>query len=417
MRDSQINLKTSRYDTIKSPQSAEREEEAAGVSSTPQEIRFSDITSIDRHIKNLNTEQFSQANLDVPLCEATNYPSAAFPLSKRQKKVQGKRDTTAEKIFPLLDLFHVRGTILPYLPRPLLFIALWTSLCISILLVKQVAFLENIIPKDNRYLTMTVLSIVIPLLLGYKNNICYNRYWEARSVWAHLEYLSMDMTRIIWFIITSHTPSQIQEKRGAINLVIAFASSTRHYMRNELGIFYNDVCPYISHLKPSFGDREPSARRLSLEISRYLHLYIQKTFRENQLPETILSHTSDIINGMVDCFTSFERIRSTPVPLAYNIHIRQGLYLYVLTLPFQIFSTCGWLSIPMIILVSFTLLGVDFIGYEIQNPFGYSANDLNLDEYFSKIEMELIDIMEMKNCSHPATWAKPYTCPPGKDSS
>lgn len=333
--------------------------------SMAQELRLSDITSIAQHIKNLNNEQFAQSHTAPPDSGQTQYPNNAFPLSKRQKRARDKTDYTSSKLAPIINLFHIRGTIIPNLPIPIFFIAAWTSLCISVMLVDKIAFLRTIVPRDDRVLTMTVLSIVISLLLGYKNNISYDRYWEARCVWARLEYLSIDITRIIWFLITSNNERQSQQKRGAVNLVIAFVSSTRHYMRNELGIFYDDVCPYISHLKPSFGDREPSTRRLPLEISHHLHLYIENAYREGLLAETLLSSTCRIIESMIDCFTCFERIRSTPVPLAYNIHIRQGLYLYVLTLPFQIYSSCGWLAIPIIILVSFTLLGVDFIGYDI----------------------------------------------------
>lgn len=400
-------------DAIDSPSIIQDRRADCSVSiSLPQDMRLSDLVSIDRHIKNLSNEQIPQPDDDSHTSEANRYVNAAFPLSKRQKKTEGKADYTTSRLSPIINLFHVRGTILSYLPKPLLFITAWTSICVSVLLVDKIAFIRDIIPRDDRFLTMTVLSIVVSLLLGYKNNICYDRYWEARRIWAHLECLSIDLTIIVWYLISSHTQRQQQEKIGAVNLVIAFVSSTRHYMRNELGIFYDDLCPYISHLKPSFGDREPSTKRLSLEISYHLHLYIEKAFNEGQLPETLLSHTCKAISGMNQCFTSFERIRLTPIPLAYSIHIRQGLYLYVLSLPFQMYSTCGWMTIPIIILVSFILLGVDFIGYDIQDPFGYSSNDLHLDEYFKKIETEILAIMETDACHHPDTWVKPYTRPP-----
>ena len=88
------------------------------------------------------------------------------------------------------------------------------------------------------------------------------------------------------------------------------------------------------------------------------------------------------LNGMVDTLSNLERIRTSPVPLAYSIHLRQTVLLYLYALPFQLVDpvkAMGWSSIIVVAIASFTLLGIEAIGAEIEQPFGYDYNDLRLD--------------------------------------
>lgn len=88
-----------------------------------------------------------------------------------------------------------------------------------------------------------------------------------------------------------------------------------------------------------------------------------------------------------------ERILLTPMPLAYGIHLRQLLLLYCLLLPFQIVSELNWWTAPIVMLVSFTLLGIEAIGVEIENPFGTDPNDLPLDIICRSIQNNVEDLM------------------------
>jgi len=62
--------------------------------------------------------------------------------------------------------------------------------------------------------------------------------------------------------------------------------------------------------------------------------------------------------------------------MAYSIHLHITVWLYILSLPFQIIGTVGWMALPVVGLGSFCLLGILAVAYEIENPFGYDENDL-----------------------------------------
>ena len=92
------------------------------------------------------------------------------------------------------------------------------------------------------------------------------------------------------------------------------------------------------------------------------------------------------IASLVDGLCNFERILRTPIPLAYSIHLNHSVWLYILSLPYQLVGDLGWYTIPVVVLGSFCLIGILSIGLEIENPFGYDANDLVKITYFKLIQ-------------------------------
>lgn len=44
--------------------------------------------------------------------------------------------------------------------------------------------------------------------------------------------------------------------------------------------------------------------------------------------------------------TGTERVLDTPLPIAYTIAISQIAWIYVLVLPFQLYTTLQWVTIP-----------------------------------------------------------------------
>jgi Predicted membrane protein len=89
-----------------------------------------------------------------------------------------------------------------------------------------------------------------------------------------------------------------------------------------------------------------------------------------------------------------ERIRNTPIPFGYAIHLKRILLIYLITLPFGFIKSLQWWSIPLMMLVFFTMVGIELIGEEIEDPFGKDVNDLPFDELQDKIEGNIDEIHE-----------------------
>ena len=82
------------------------------------------------------------------------------------------------------------------------------------------------------------------------------------------------------------------------------------------------------------------------------------------------------LNSLVECLSGFERIKRTPIPMAYSVHLYHVIWLYILSLPFQLVESMGWWSIAGVSITAFTFLGILEIGCQIEDPFGYDDNDL-----------------------------------------
>jgi ion channel-forming bestrophin family protein len=110
-----------------------------------------------------------------------------------------------------------------------------------------------------------------------------------------------------------------------------------------------------------------------------------------------MNQFQNILNGMVDMLGACERILRTPIPLAYAIHLKQLLLIYCVLLPFQIVDELKWLTAPSMMLISFTLFGIEAIGMEIENPFGSDPNDLPLDTICTTIQTNVNDLMTIES--------------------
>ena len=87
----------------------------------------------------------------------------------------------------------------------------------------------------------------------------------------------------------------------------------------------------------------------------------------------------------MDALTGLVRILTTPIPFSYAAHLWITTFLYVGAMPFQIVEPLGWVTIPAVVLASFIFFGFLVAGEEIENPFGYDKNDLDLDHFCQDI--------------------------------
>ena len=95
----------------------------------------------------------------------------------------------------------------------------------------------------------------------------------------------------------------------------------------------------------------------------------------------------------MDNLGNCERILRAPLPLAYAIHLKQLVLINCLTLPFQLVKDAGFFTGAAVALISFTLFGIDEIGIEIENPFGYDANDLPLEDFCHEVKHNIEDFI------------------------
>ncbi|KAF9477338.1 UPF0187-domain-containing protein [Pholiota conissans] len=142
---------------------------------------------------------------------------------------------------------------------------------------------------------------------------------------------------------------------------------------------------------------EIAESHIPLEILLALSNYSAYLMKHDFVKPAIASGFTANIFLLTDTVSNLERICNTPLPFAYQAHLRMSVWIYLLLLPFQIYSSYAIITIPATAFASFLLLGFLEIGHEIENPFNYDLNDLDLDYFCQSIQRDLAEITANAN--------------------
>ncbi|KAG9016172.1 hypothetical protein FRB93_011646 [Tulasnella sp. JGI-2019a] len=136
----------------------------------------------------------------------------------------------------------------------------------------------------------------------------------------------------------------------------------------------------------------PIDSNVALEITLFLSSYLQMLLAQDILMPAMATGFNNALVSLQDALVNLERIRTTPIPFAYQTHLRMSIWLYLIFLPFEVYEAFKWLTVPCVIFAAFLYLGFLEIGQEIENPFNYDENDLDLDHFCLTIQRELAEI-------------------------
>jgi putative membrane protein len=233
-------------------------------------------------------------------------------------------------------------------------------------------------------------SIVLSLLLVFRTNTAYERFWEGRKAWGSLINNSRNLARLMVVAISEDYLSDRQSKIDALRLLPVFAITVKQHLRHA------GIDQKVEDLiTPRQYDELQTVNVPPLLVAMWINQYLQTAYERGNLDRYQLTQMTRIISDMVDALGICERIQRTPIPLAYAIHLKQLLLIYCLSLPFQMVAKVGWYTAPLTGLISFTLLGIEEIGNQIEDPFGNDPNDLPLDDFCNVMLRNIDDIIRL----------------------
>src|SRR4029077_14654796 len=86
------------------------------------------------------------------------------------------------------------------------------------------------------------------------------------------------------------------------------------------------------------------------------------------ISDIVLTTIDANVQQLIDYLGACERIKKTPLPFVYVVHLRRTLVLYCFTLPFAVVELYGWWTILVSLFTSYMFFGIEEIGVEIENP-------------------------------------------------
>lgn len=282
--------------------------------------------------------------------------------------------------------FQLRGSIVPSIVGRTLFCGVF-GLFVSLLFDQKY-------PVALPILAGLIPNIVLGLLLVFRTNTAYERFWEGRKLWGTLVNSTRNLARQLWIVVPAQTTTEREAKVQAMHLLGAFAIATKLHLRKEpVNNELQDLLPPAHFRKLQTMNNPP------LEVAFWLSDFLQNQQQQEKINPYQLTLMQDLLNKLVDALGGCERILKTPIPLAYAIHLKQLLLLYCLSLPFQMVGSLGWWTGPVVALISFTLFGIEEIGIEIENPFGRDPNDLPLDAICETMLININDLISLAPCT------------------
>ena len=246
-----------------------------------------------------------------------------------------------------------------------------------------VAFLEkNYISANHKAvikslsLTHTLLGFVISLLLVFRTNTAYDRWWEGRKLWGSLVNNSRNLAIKLNSLIAAEDKNT---KAFFAELIPRFALELKNHLQ-DAGARY--TLDQFEHPEiPGFDRYRHIPEQVVAKITERL---VQMQRNDKLLPQEILFLNPELISFMDIC-GACERIKNTPIPFSYSSFIKKFVLIYTLALPVGFSLSLGYLIVPVVMFVFYALASLELIAEEIEEPFGTDENDLPMDRIIETI--------------------------------
>lgn len=230
----------------------------------------------------------------------------------------------------------------------------------------------------------TLLSFVISMLLVFRTNSAYDRWWEGRKLWGSLVNNSRNLAIKLHAILG---PEDEADRKFFRRIIPMYASILSNHLLAESTRLQLDEQehPELSHLDT---DKHLPNQVASLLIQRVYRLHAEGKISGDQLI---------ILNSELQSFTdicgSCERIKNTPIPFSYSVFIKKFIFFYVMTLPISFVFNLGYLTIPIVAFIFYVLASLELIAEEIEDPFGGDENDLPTQKLAQNIRKHVGEIL------------------------
>ena len=272
---------------------------------------------------------------------------------------------------------QVMKTLLP----TLFFMGLWAAGCCYVVLDYFKWHEADFQPTIAMH---SLLGIVLGLFLVFRTNTAYDRWWEGRKLWGGL----VNSTRNFAVKLNAYLSLENHEDRDWFaKMTINFVFAMKEHLRT--GVQFAE----LEITDENFPGELRKYKHKPIRISSMLYNRVNLLYKKNLITGDQLINLDKELKDFIDLLGACERIRNTPIPYSYMMYVKKFIFIYIITLPFGFASQSGYLTIPIVLLITYVLMSVELIAEEIEDPFGRDTNDLPTDELALKIKENVREIL------------------------
>lgn len=230
----------------------------------------------------------------------------------------------------------------------------------------------------------SLLGFVLGLLLVFRTNTAYDRWWEGRKVLGAL----VNTSRNLALKLNTFIPKEKTDlKKLNAELISNYSFSMKNHLREKViveELIFNNILTKENY--------ENAIHKPNL-IAKKLFGETKKLYDEKYISGNIYITIDEQIKELTDVVGKAERIKKTPIPYSYNIFLKKFIFIYTFTLPLGLATTFFYWSIPISIFILYILASLELLAEEIENPFGEDANDLPVDNICQNIKGNVNEIL------------------------
>ena len=230
----------------------------------------------------------------------------------------------------------------------------------------------------------SLLGFVLSLLLVFRTNTAYDRWWEGRKLWGKL----VNDTRN--FAVKINT--LLSDDRDTANQIARYLKYFPHFLAKHLSEESTRLAldEDYSEIEKSLKHHGPTD--LVILLTHKLH----QLKKEGKISDVEMLYLDTQVSGFLDVCGGCERIKNTPIPYSYSSFIKKFIILYVLALPIAYVINLGLFMIPLTVFVYYVLMSLELIAEEIEDPFNNDENDIPMEAIAQNIERNVHQIMGAK---------------------
>ncbi len=227
-----------------------------------------------------------------------------------------------------------------------------------------------------------LVGFVLSMLLVFRTNTAYDRWWEGRKAWGSF----VNNSRNLAIKLSVVTEDKILKERLKIliqNYVVAAKEHLRQGVKTEL---LKDTDTWKVH-------DMLSSVHVPNRIAQLLMFEIQQMHQKGLISGEQLLFINAELQSFTDNIGVCERIKKTPIPYSYSIFLKKIIFIYIASMPFGFAMEFGYWSMFIVSILFYIFGSIELIAEEIEDPFGTDDNDLPTDQISETICRNLDEIM------------------------
>jgi putative membrane protein len=275
----------------------------------------------------------------------------------------------------LIFAFH-RSDTFRILWKEIIYIGVFTSALAYV----EISYFPNALVLKELISVYSLIGFVISLLLVFRTNTAYDRWWEGRRKWGEL----VNDTRNLAIKLSAILP-ETEDRTFFKRMIPNFVFAAKEHLRK--GVVFEEL-----ELSASELDILAKKNHVPLAIAEMMYKQLVELKKAEKISEEEYITLDKNINAFMDALGACERIKNTPIPFSYSLFIKKFIFIYVTTLPLAFVTQFGYFSALIATFVFYVLVSMEVLAEEIEDPFGSDDNDLPTDTICERIRANVQEV-------------------------